>query len=92
MAKGDAPAPKQRKAGQTGGGGRHGQGPNRVRSADRGGNPYRGGGGSGKKPPKEGASSFVAENPKMAYALVVYFALIIASPFLLAGAAWWAIA
>ena len=43
--------PKQRKPGQTGGGGRHGQSGNRVRSADRGGNPYRGGGGSGRKPP-----------------------------------------
>lgn len=43
--------PKQRKPGQTGGGGRFGQGPNRVNSASRGGNPYRGGGGSGRKPP-----------------------------------------
>lgn len=43
--------PKQRKPGQTGGGGRLGQTSNRVNSASRGGNPYRGGGGSGRKPP-----------------------------------------
>lgn len=83
-----AKIPGQRKPGQTGGGGRHGQGPNRVRSADRGGNPYRGGGGSGKKPPSEG-SSFVEDNPKMAYALVAYALMIASAPFLLIGSIAW---
>jgi len=46
--------PRQRKPGQTGGGGRRGQGPNRLNSIDRGGNPYRGGAGTGRKPPTGG--------------------------------------
>ena len=54
-----AKIPGQRKPGQTGGGGRHGQGGNRVRSGERGGNPYRGGGGTGKKPPGSGCLDVV---------------------------------
>lgn len=42
--------PKQRKPGQTGGGGYRNHGPSMGRSAGRGGRPHGSGGGSGKKP------------------------------------------
>jgi len=42
--------PKQRGAGQRGGGGYTSHGPSMGRSAARGGRPHAGGGGSGKKP------------------------------------------
>ena len=41
--------PKQRKPGQTGGGGYRNQGPSRGRSVSRGGRPHAGGGGGGKE-------------------------------------------
>lgn len=41
--------PKPRGAGQTGGGGRMGQAPNRSASQSRGGRPHAGGGGTGSK-------------------------------------------
>jgi hypothetical protein len=44
--------PKQRKAGETGGGGPINQSENRVKSTDRGGNPYKGKAGKKKKPEK----------------------------------------
>ena len=42
--------PRQRKAGQVGGGGRIGQTSNRGLSSSRGGRPHAGGGGGGKTP------------------------------------------
>lgn len=42
--------PRQRKAGQVGGGGRIGQTSNRGLSSSRGGRPHAGGGGTGKTP------------------------------------------
>lgn len=48
--------PKQRKPGQTGGGGRIGQTSNRGGTYGRGGNPHAGGGGSGRKPPGKGCA------------------------------------
>jgi len=45
--------PRQRKAGQVGGGGRIGQTSNRGLSSSRGGRPHAGGGGGGMKPPKD---------------------------------------
>ena len=48
--------PKQRKPGQTGGGGRIGQTSNRVKSSGRGGRPHAGGGGAGRKPPGSGCA------------------------------------
>lgn len=45
--------PGQRKEGETGGGGRIGQTENRVKSKDRGGDPYKGGAGKDKKPKKD---------------------------------------
>ena len=50
----DLGIPKQRKPGQTGGGGRIGQTSNRVKSSGRGGRPHAGGGGTGRKPPGSG--------------------------------------
>lgn len=47
-----AKAPKQRKPGETGGGGSVSQTENRLKSTDRGGNPYKGGAGTKKKPTK----------------------------------------
>lgn len=44
--------PKQRKAGEKGGGGPVNQTENRLRSTDRGGKPYRGKAGEDKKPKK----------------------------------------
>lgn len=84
-----AKIPQPRKAGQTGGGGRHGQAGNRSRSQDRGGRPHAGGGGSGKKP--GGGSSFVEDSPGMAYGLMAYALLIVVSPFLLVGGIVWAL-
>lgn len=49
--------PKQRKSGQTGGGGYRNHGPSMGRSAARGGRPHGRGGGSGSKPPKKGSGS-----------------------------------
>jgi hypothetical protein len=62
--------------------GRHGGSYHKAQKRDSGG---------GKKPPKDGGSSFVADNPKIAYALVAYFALIVASPFLLIGGVAWVV-
>ena len=45
--------PKQRKEDEVGGGGRLGQTENRQKSADRGGNPYKGKAGDKKKPNKD---------------------------------------
>jgi len=51
-----AKIPGQRKAGQTGGGGRIHQTGNRNLSGSRGGRPHAGGGGTGKKPGSGGGS------------------------------------
>lgn len=51
-----AGVPRQRKGGQTGGGGRINQSGNRNASRSRGGSPTRGGGGTGKKPGSGGGS------------------------------------
>lgn len=45
--------PDQREPEQTGGGGNINQTENRLKSTKRGGNPYKGGAGEGKKPNKD---------------------------------------
>lgn len=72
--------PKQRRPGQTGGGGRHGQSGNRERSGSRGGNPYRGGAGQGKKADGKSSSSVQGPVAGIVYAVVVFAIALVASP------------
>lgn len=62
--------PKQRKPGQTGGGGRIGQTSNRVKSSGRGGRPHAGGGGTGRKPPGSGCAVLALMMLGSAFALL----------------------
>lgn len=70
--------PKQRKPGQTGGGGRIGQTGNRVKSSNRGGRPHAGGGGGGRKPPKKGSGGGSSAMVFLSVALLAVPALAVA--------------